>query len=138
MADEIPSRAAFSFADLRSYRGLIVSTFEKVCIAFVLIPTALAILVGLVGLFGERPFAGILIAILTFVVTAFFAGGALTLVSIADNTREVVRILRQIQKGELRGIADDVRRMEQAGQDARNLKAVGAAISSGDNEHTAT
>jgi hypothetical protein len=101
--------SAYLPTDLWSCRDLIVSTFEKVCIAFVLIPTAIAILVALVGLFGQRPLAGIILAVLTFLVTAFLAGGALTLVSIAENTREVIRILQMMEKAELGPTADNIR-----------------------------
>jgi hypothetical protein len=107
-------------------RRLIVSTFETVCIALVLIPTGLIVLVTP---FMARPFAGVIVAGLTFIVTAFLAGGALTLVSIADSTQELVKILQRIEKTELHAIADDVHRIEGAGRDARNQAAVSAAMS---------
>jgi hypothetical protein len=109
-----------------SVRRLIVSTFETVCIALVLIPTGLAVLA--LG-FGERPLAGFVVAGLTFIVTAFLAGGALTLVSIANNTQALVQIFQRMEKTELRAIADDVHRIEGVGRDARNQAAVSAAIS---------
>jgi hypothetical protein len=49
-------------------------------------------------------------------------------VTIAHNTGEIVRVLQQIEKTELRSIADEVLRMEGAQRDARNLGAVSNAV----------
>jgi hypothetical protein len=70
----------------------------------------------------------LLIAGAIFLMTIFLAGGALTLVSIMENTHEIARMLQRMEDKELRSIANDVHRMEGAERDARNLNAVGNAV----------
>ena len=95
-------------AGVRGIRSIIISTFDTICIVLVVVPTALAAL-ATINLKDENAFIlGILFTVAIFIVTAFLAGGGLTLVSIADNTEDMVRALRQMETAELRPIADDV------------------------------
>jgi hypothetical protein len=117
--------------NLQGVRGRIVDTFEEVCIALVVIPTGIVALAGLLTLVSGAVSLGFTLlvsAVLTFLVTAFLAGGALTLVSIADNTREIVQMLQRMEKTELAPIAVDLHRLEGIERDARNQAAVRAAI----------
>jgi hypothetical protein len=124
---KLDATAYHYLGQLCDFRVLIVSIFEGVCIAFVIIPTLIA-LIAFAAVSAEHPFSGFILPALTFLVTAFLAGGALTLVTIAHNTGEIVRVLQQIEKTELRTIADEVLRMEGAQRDARNLGAVSNAV----------
>jgi len=134
----IVTRAHLKFPDFRaSFRTSIVSAFEQICIAIVVIPTGLAVLAALMAAFGDVPvgasredtvLVALLIAGAIFLMTIFLAGGALTLVSIMENTHEIARMLQRMEDKELRSIADDVHRMEGAERDARNLNAVGNAV----------
>jgi hypothetical protein len=111
--------------DKQRMRDLIVSTFEMVCLVIVVLPAALVLLGAVMT---GNLFGGIILAALIFVVSAFLAGGALTLISIAENTSETVRVLKQVDS-ELQSISKGVERIEKAWRDSRNEAAVNAAIS---------
>jgi hypothetical protein len=115
----------------RTLRTLIVSTFEGICIALVVLPTILVLLAALAVAVENGPEAAetmLSVAVVTFLASAFLAGGALTLVTISDNTAEIVRVLHEIEKTQLRSIAEDVHRMEASARDVRNLEAVTSAV----------
>jgi hypothetical protein len=76
-------------------RRLIVNTFETICIAMVIIPTALGILWAL-GMSTQKELA-IIYTLGVFLVTSFMAGGALTLVEIAKNTKGCLEALRDMR-----------------------------------------
>lgn len=76
-------------------RDTIVSTFGFLCTALVVIPTAISIIIA-VNM--PDPDLGLLFAGGVFLVSAFFAGGALTLVKIADNTGEALEVLRRMEQ----------------------------------------
>ncbi len=102
-------------ADDESVRAFVISTFEYMCIAFVVIPTALIIIVFALGAKEQTDvIIGLLIAALTFLVLAFFAGGALTLLSIAHSAADICRVLRRLERVELRPSAEDVHRMQRS------------------------
>jgi hypothetical protein len=72
----------------------LIATFGFLCTAMVVIPT----LVSLVVAFNmPDPGLGLLLAGCVFLVTTFAAGGALTLLSIADNTRDTLEVLRRME-----------------------------------------
>jgi hypothetical protein len=97
-------------------RRLIVGAFETLCLLVVVIPTVVAI--GLwIDARGDIFGALVLAAAAVFLVSSFLAGGALTLLDIAHNTRL------------LANIADDVHRMQRAELEARNQAAVRDALS---------
>ena len=75
---------------------------------------------------GGAPFSGIMLAVGVFVVSAFLAGGALTLVSVAEHTSETVRLLKQVDT-DLHSISNNVEGIERAWRDSRNEAAVNAA-----------
>jgi hypothetical protein len=83
----------------RGVRRLIVSTFESVCVALVILPTAAAAFIALNSNTGVTGF-WLLATIAIFVGTSFLAGGGLTLVEIARNTRALVGILNRIGQTE--------------------------------------
>jgi hypothetical protein len=91
-------------------RKFIVGAFELVCILIVVIPTLIAVLIFVIALANDSPVVTIVyfgIAIMTFLSTALISGGALTLLSIADNTRTLARI------------ASDMHRMQSAQLDTQ-------------------
>jgi len=90
----------------KDVRGFIVSTYKWACLAFVLMPNVLV--AAALALAGRGLGHTLIFAALTFLVTAFIAGGALSLVSIAENTREAVEILQRMEQTELLPIATDV------------------------------
>jgi hypothetical protein len=63
-----------TWGSFRDFRVLIVSIFEGVCIAFVIIPTLIA-LIAFAAVSAEHPLSGFILPALTFLVTAFLAGG---------------------------------------------------------------
>jgi hypothetical protein len=77
-------------------RRLIIRTFEALCIAMVIIPTALGILwVFLPGSHAQE--MAILATVGVFLLTSLLAGGALTLVEIAQNTRGGMEALQDMR-----------------------------------------
>jgi len=90
--------------------------------------TSIAYLIDQVFSREDTVLVALLIAGAIFLMTIFLAGGALTLVSIMENTHEIARMLQRMEDKELRSIANDVHRMEGAERDARNLNAVGNAV----------
>ena len=89
-------------------RRWIVSTFEFMCILIVVLPTAAALAVFL----NSQTVFALLTAIGMFFVTCFIAGGALTLVEVARNTRDIVSAIRRLEDAYLRGVAANVQRSE--------------------------
>ena len=77
-------------------RNAIVSTFGFLCTAMVVIST----LIGLVTGFHMQGLYALLFPLAVFLVSAFVAGGALTLVSIADNAREALDVLRRMEQAQ--------------------------------------
>src|SRR5262249_37696715 len=74
----------------------IIWTFEVLCIAMVILPTVLGILwVFLPGSYEAE--TAILQTVGVFLLTSFLAGGALTLVEIARNTRGGMEALRDMR-----------------------------------------
>ena len=121
LVSRMVTRGHLKFPDFRaSFRTSIVSAFEQICIAIVIIPTGLAVLAAVMAALGDVPVGAsredtvpvaLLIAGAIFLITIFLAGGALTLVSIMENTREIARMLQRMEEKELRSIADDIHRM---------------------------
>jgi hypothetical protein len=77
-----------------SFRMLIISVFDWICLAIVIVPTLIAVLVFLVMARGGDTFqtlVGAIYVVLTFIGSAFIAGGALTLLDIANNVRILAR-----------------------------------------------
>jgi hypothetical protein len=114
-------------------RDTIISTFEQICLAIVVIPSGLAIVLALSIATSDVPLPSgvsrdnavviaLIFAAAIFLVTAFLAGGALTLVSIMENTREIAQTLESMRNAELRSIADDIQRLEGSDREARNLE----------------
>src|SRR5262249_7207805 len=77
-------------------RRLIVRTFEAICLAMVVIPTLAGI--GWVFAPGNRDAETTLLwTVGVFIFTSFLAGGALTLVDIANNTKGCMEALRDMR-----------------------------------------
>jgi ACR3 family arsenite efflux pump ArsB len=85
------------------FRRIIVLIFETICLALVAVPTVVGLVTTIMMLFlpADSTFSRFyevgLTAVATliiFIVTSFLAGGALTLLEIAHNTREAVELLR--------------------------------------------
>lgn len=74
-------------------RRLIIGVFETICILMVVVPTGLGIATVIFGIH-ERQELPIILTLGVFLVTSFLAGGALTLVEIARNTRGCLEALR--------------------------------------------
>jgi hypothetical protein len=74
-------------------RRLIVQTFEAICLAMVVIPT----LAGIVWVFAGNRGDTLLWTVGVFIFTSFLAGGALTLVDIANNTKGCMEALRDMR-----------------------------------------
>lgn len=96
----------------RRMRDFIVSTFEMVCLVIVVLPTVFCLFIALIS---EEPIRLIIFAAIIFVVSAFLAGGALTVISIAENTSETVRLLKQIDTA-LHSISKDSKLAEELGE----------------------
>jgi hypothetical protein len=81
-------------------RWFVIHIFEAVCLLFIVLPTLLcavaALGIGLTG--GEAAGVSLLITLGVLVATSFIAGGALTLVDIAYNTRQTTMLLRALQR----------------------------------------
>ena len=77
-------------------RRLIVRTFETICLAMVVLPTA----AGILWVFAPGNRAQEITLLLTvgvFIFTSFLAGGALTLVGIAHNTKGCMEALSDMR-----------------------------------------
>ncbi len=112
-----------------SVRAFVISTFEYMCIAFVVIPTAVIIIVFALGAKEQTDIIiGLLIAALTFLISAFFAGGLLTLLSIAHSAADICRVLRRLERVELKPIAEDVHRMQRSERGAPSKETETVAI----------
>jgi hypothetical protein len=121
----------FQYSEARYFRNFIVRVFEHICVLMVVVPTALLAM----GAVFTGHLAGLLAAAIWFLLAAFAAGGAMTLLAIADNTKiiaknssETVKLLAVISMREVE-IANDVARLEGAGRNKDNEAAVNAAIS---------
>jgi hypothetical protein len=104
-------------------RNAIVSTFGFLCTGLVVIPTLISIVVAFQT---PNPGLGLLLAGCVFLVSAFFAGGAITLVNIADNTREALEVLRRMERAE-RATRNPAPQSHQAFTAAADGKTVGTA-----------
>jgi hypothetical protein len=80
-------------------RRFVISIFEIVCLAFVAVPTVLCAVVTIFAVAAGGGTAGFsaLVTLAVLVATSFIAGGALTLVDIAHNTRQTTVLLRALQ-----------------------------------------
>lgn len=120
------SRAALKASLGVRIRQLIVSNFGAVCVALVVVPTAIFLLAALhAGLVARNIAAcefNTIAAVLIFIVTSFLSGGALTLVRIGNDMRQVVRILQHIERAQIIPIADDVHRIERIERDVGSIR----------------
>ena len=89
-------------------RRFIISTFELLCLAGVIIPTIVAVVVGIVmtSQDGRHYLFAVMVVIGTFLLAAFVCGAALTLSDIARSTRRTAESLQRLENRAIKQSAD--------------------------------